>query len=149
MLTPEMIKELHQLEIGGKLHTKHVVALAKKPSSALHKHPAFEWDVKKAAYQQWMDAARSIVQVYVGVVEDHGKGKMMRQYVSIVDAKEGTQVYRSTQKVLLQNRSVIVSIVADRILSIIASYPLSEFDEVVELVKQIRNNSTEGGAEAA
>ena len=86
MLTPEMIKELRQLEKqgGGELRTEAVVEIAKKPTSALHKHPAFEWDIKKAAHKQWMDAARAVVQVYVGIVTDHGKPKTMRQYVHII-----------------------------------------------------------------
>ena len=144
MLTAEMIRELKSLERNGELETKAVVELARRPSSALHKHPAFEWDVKKAAYQQWLDAARSVVQVYVGIVTDHNEPKMMRQYVHITDA-EGDPVYCSTQRVLLENRSVIVRTVADRILSAIASYPLSEFDGVVKIVRKIRLDNSEGG----
>ena len=49
MLTEPMIAELRELEKkgGGELHTDAVVALARKPSSALHHHPAFVWDIEK------------------------------------------------------------------------------------------------------
>lgn len=144
MLTTEMIAELRGLEKqgGGELRTEAVVALAKKPSSALHAHPAFEWDIRKAAAKQWLEAARHVVQVYVGVVKDDGETKTMRQYVHIRDV-DGEPIYKATQKILIENRSVLVNLVCDRIVSAIRSYPLHEFDSVLALVESIR-----GGAES-
>jgi hypothetical protein len=152
MLTPEMIAELQGLEKqgSGNVRTEDVVTLAKKPSSALHAHPAFEWDIRKAAAKQWLEAARHVVQVWVGMVKDDGQEKPMRQLVHIIDLADGP-VYRATAKVILENRAGLVNMVADRILSVIHSYPLSEFDAVVALVEQIRsggNNVPKRGGKA-
>ena len=138
-LTPEMIAELRELERlgGGELTTEAVVERAREPTSALHNHPAFEWDVSKAALQSWMNATRSVIQVFVGLIDDGGERKPMRQYVHVYDSNK-QPVYRSTQKVLQENRATIINVVCDRIISTVKSYPLSEFDPVVELIDQIR-----------
>lgn len=140
MLTEPMIAELRELEKkgGGELHTDAVVALARKPSSALHDHPAFIWDIKKAAMQQWSDAARAVIQCFVGIIRDNGEAKEMRHFVS-VRTIDGAPIYRSTQKVLIADRSLLVKIIADRILAQIRHYPLSEFDPVIALVEEIKS----------
>ena len=64
-MTPEQreaVRErLAQIEKanGGRLTPDDVVKDAKKPSSPLHAH--FEWDVKKAAAQYWLDQARTLI----------------------------------------------------------------------------------------
>lgn len=139
MLTEPMLAELRALEKkgGGSLRTEDVVELARKPNSALHKHPAFIWDIKQAAARQWTDAARSVIQCFVGIVRDNGTAKEMRQFVS-VKTIEGDPVYQSTDKVIITNRSLLVKIVADRILAQIRHYPLEEFDGIVSLVEEIK-----------
>jgi beta-N-acetylglucosaminidase len=139
MLTEKMVAELRAIEKKGRgeLKTEDVVAVAKNPKSELHKHPAFEWDVSKAAERQWFEAARHVVQVYVGIVNDGKDRKVMRQYVHIRDA-DNLPVYKATQRVLLENRATLVNLVCDRIMSAINSYPLREFDPVVDLVQHIR-----------
>jgi len=151
MLTERMIGELRLLEKRnhGELKTEDIVTLARNPKSALHDHPAFEWNVEKAAEQQWLQAARHIVQVYVGIIRDGSEPKVMRQFVHIRDA-ENQPIYRSTQRVLAENRATLVNLVCDRIASAISSYPLREFDPVLALVKKIRaQQGGEGGGEKA
>ena len=136
-----MIAELRSLEdADGNLHTRDVVERARNPSSALHDHPAFEWDVTRAAYKQWMDAARNVVQIYVGLVDDGGDRKPMRLMVHMVDVNK-KPIYRPTQKMIRENRAALVTSVCNSILSAIKSYPLSEFDHVVELVEEIRDTA--------
>jgi hypothetical protein len=148
MLTDAMIKELRGLEKQnhGELRTEDVVALAKEPTSALHAHPAFVWDIRKAAEIQWHVAARHVVQVYVGVINDGSRQRVMRQYVHIRDAAN-QPIYKSTQRVLMENRSTLINLVCDRIISAISSYPLREFDDLVALVEKIRVK--EGGKDKA
>lgn len=58
----EAIKvRLAELEARGKgvLTPRAVVEDAKDPSSPLHDQ--FTWDVKKAAYQYWLDEARAVI----------------------------------------------------------------------------------------
>ena len=69
----------------------------------------------------------------------------MRHFVS-VRTIDGEPIYRSTEKVLIANRSLLVKLIADRILSQIRHYPLSEFDSVVALVEEIRNAGEESAA---
>jgi hypothetical protein len=148
MLTKQMVAELRSLERKnhGELRTTDVVALARNPKSALHQHPAFEWDVQRAAEKQWLEAARHVVQVFVGLIRDGNEQREMRQYVHIVDA-ENLPVYRSTQRVLMENRATLINLVCDRIASAISSYPLKEFDPVIALVNRIRIQ--EGGDQEA
>jgi hypothetical protein len=148
MLTEKMVAELRSLERKnhGKLKTEHVVELAKNPKSALHSHPSFVWDIEKAAELQWHEAARRVVQVYVGIVTDGTERKVMRQFVHIRDA-DNLPVYKATQRVLMENRATLVNLVCDRILAAIHSYPLREFDPVVDLVQHIRIE--EGGDQEA
>jgi hypothetical protein len=148
-LTAGMVRELKSLEKkSGLLLTSDVVALARDPTSELHRHPAFEWDIERAAYKSWMDAARSIVQVYVEIIDDpeSDRRETMRGFMHVrMDTPSGmTHAYRSTKTVLLEDRATILNAVCDRIVSAIKSYPLPEFDPVLELVEQIR-----GAADAA
>jgi hypothetical protein len=46
---------------NGKLTPRAVVADAQKPSSPLHRHGGFQWDVHKAAYRHWLDRARTMI----------------------------------------------------------------------------------------
>lgn len=56
-------------ENGGVLTPEAVVKDAKKKDSPLHDQ--FEWDVKKAAYQYWLDQARTLIRsVRVSVTEE-------------------------------------------------------------------------------
>jgi hypothetical protein len=139
MLTQAMIAELRELEKKnhGQLRTEDVVEKAKEPTSALHSHPAFEWDLERAANLHWHEAARKVIQVFVGIVRDGPEPRLMRQYVNI-RSESDPPAYTSTQKVLVENRSSLVNLVCDRVLSAIRNYPLKEFDPVVSLVNKIR-----------
>lgn len=142
-LTPEMIRELNQLKGNdGRLDTEAVVRKAKEPTSALHLHPAFEWDVRKAAEQQWRAAAREIISVWVEVVDDRGDGERapMRVMVSIAD-EEGERHYEETKTVLRENRPALINSVLDRIVGVIRSYPLAEFDPILTLIERIRREA--------
>jgi len=48
----------------GRLTPDIVLADAKNPDSPLHTHPAFEWDLAKAAHRDWLNAARHIISVW-------------------------------------------------------------------------------------
>ena len=60
--TKEIIKQhLEQLENEhGRLTAEIVVQDAKNPESPLH-DAGFQWDVEKAAHQQWLDHARKLI----------------------------------------------------------------------------------------
>ena len=64
-MTPEQREAVRQRLVqieqanGGRLTPDDVVKDAKKPSSPLHEH--FEWDVKKAAAQYWIEQARTLI----------------------------------------------------------------------------------------
>jgi hypothetical protein len=150
MLTQAMINELEELErTKGGLFTEDIVEKAQEITSALHSHPAFEWDVNKAARASWMDAARRIQRVYVTIVDDRGDGEkaVMRTYVSVVQ-DGGGRVYRRTEQELKSDRTALINSVLDRIVSAIKSYPLPEFDPILELVEEIREKA-EAAAKAA
>jgi hypothetical protein len=51
----EHIAEVH----GGVLRPRDVVEDARDPSSPLHAH--FKWDVAEAAYEHWLDTARTLI----------------------------------------------------------------------------------------
>lgn len=51
----------------GKLTPSAVIEAAKDPTSVLHGE--FEWDLEKAAYQQWTDTARRLIREVQLVVE--------------------------------------------------------------------------------
>ena len=85
-----------------------------------------------------MDAARNVVQIYVGLVDDGGDRKPMRLMVHMVDVnKKRSIAQRKGSSAKTEQRSSPVC--GTSILSAIKSYPLSEFDHVVELVKEIRD----------
>lgn len=59
-ITPEVRDRLDALyQANGRLTPEMVVEEAKDKKSPLH--DAFNWDVKAAAYQHWLDTARSII----------------------------------------------------------------------------------------
>jgi len=134
-----MIAELNGLkDADGCIDTKSVVAKAKDRTSALHTHPAFEWDVNKAAEAHWLEAARSVIQVWV-TLEDCGDGeeRQIRTMISLQD-DQGVRRYYATPKILRDNRARLINSVLDRIENAIGSYPVVEFDPLLELVAQIR-----------
>jgi hypothetical protein len=138
-LTPAMISELNSLQsVDGYIDTNDVVAKAKDIKSALHKHPAFEWDVTKAAERQWHDAARGLIQIWV-IIADRGDGEKteIRATVSMAD-QEGERHYYSTPKILREDRARVINLVLDRVESAIRNYPLTEFDPILKLVAEIR-----------
>jgi hypothetical protein len=135
-----MIKELKDLEYanGGLLLTEHVVAKARDPNSALHKHPAFIWDESEAARRYLNDAARKVIMVYATVIDrGDGERRQMRAYATIVD-DDKSRAYRATATVLQENRATVINAVLDRCAAHIAKYPLPEFDSLLELIDQIR-----------
>lgn len=139
MLTPNMILELNALkDADGCIDTTDVVTKAKDKKSALHAHPAFIWDVNQAAEAQWLDAARSVIQVWV-TLEDRGDGEEteMRAMVSLRD-DEGKRHYYTTPKILREDRTRLINSVLDQIASLIGKYPLIEFDPLIELITKIR-----------
>lgn len=151
MLTEEMLKELQTLEKKnrGNLQTEAVVEFARNPTTALHAHPAFAgWNDKDVAHKYYLVAARSIIRVYVTIIKDGSEEKMMRGYVNIHKTGD-VPVYQATKKVLLENRNAIINMVCDRLLSIIKSYPLSEFDSVVQTIMEIQESAQGGDQKAA
>jgi len=141
-LTKEMIKELNSLrDASGRLDTATVVAFAKNPATALHEHPAFVWDVEAAAQVQWHADARSIIEVWTKVIVDGRVPKVMRAVVSLV-GEDRQRHYEPTETVVRENRLALINNVLDRIVSAVKSYPLEEFDPLLELVEEIRANSS-------
>jgi hypothetical protein len=88
----QRLAELENPETG-RLTPEAVVADAKRKDSPLH--DLFEWDVKKAAYQHWLDRAREVMTMrvvvttesatvrVVGYVRDPTAGPKDAGYVSI------------------------------------------------------------------
>ena len=140
MLTPEMIKELKDIEAqnDGDLPVDAIVAVARNPRSALHTFPAFKWDLQQAAMEHWKDAARSVMQVYI-TVWDRGDGIKVpgRAYVTTVN-EEGSHVYRPTVKVLREDRTRLIESILDRLSSQLANYPLPEFEPIIEAIDDVR-----------
>lgn len=55
---------------GGRLTPAAVVADARDPKSVLHRNAGFQWDLRKAAYRQWIEHARTLIADAVVVVRD-------------------------------------------------------------------------------
>ena len=70
------IKDAH----NGILRPRDMVAFAANPRTALHKE--FIWDDAKAAYQNRLQTARSLIAVYVTVVRDRGRTITVRPFFS-------------------------------------------------------------------
>jgi hypothetical protein len=90
----QIAQRLAELETEtGELTAEAVVADAKRKDSPLH--DLFEWDVKKAAYQHWLDRAREVMKFrfvvhtetstvsVVGYVRDPAAGPHDGGYVSV------------------------------------------------------------------
>jgi len=118
-----------------------VVEFAKNSATALHQHPAFVWDVEAAAQIQWHAAARSIIEVWTKVIIDGRVPKVMRAVVSLV-GEDRQRHYEPTEVTIRENRLALINVVLDRIVSAVKSYPLEEFDPLLELVEEIRANAS-------
>ncbi len=55
---------LSKLAEANRLTKEAVLAEAKRTDSPLHDHPAFDWDVNKAAERQWLTQARRVIQEF-------------------------------------------------------------------------------------
>jgi hypothetical protein len=77
----------------GMVHASVVVEWARDhPSSILH--TKFQWDVDKAAYQQWVETARRLIVVYI--VKENGE----RKTISLVPDRMAGGGYRDRDTVL-------------------------------------------------
>lgn len=98
--TREAIRErLQQLAEanGGLLTPEAVVNDAKSKSSPLHGQ--FTWDVKQAAYERWLDQARSLIRtVRIEIVEEEATFKAP-YWLHDPDLERGQQGYRSAVEV--------------------------------------------------
>ena len=75
-------KELDRLAENGLLEAKTIVREARKPNNPLHKR--FDWDLRRAAEQHWLDEARRLIHVYVTVI--NGDHTPVRALVSLAQA---------------------------------------------------------------
>lgn len=83
----------------GKLHAEKVVQFARRhKKSALHKQ--FDWNVKKAAMQHWIEEARRLIRVFV--ISTPVKDTMItaRVYVSLPSDRKDGGGYRTMNSVL-------------------------------------------------
>lgn len=81
---------------GGILTPDAVVADAKKKESPLHDY--FEWDVKKAAYQHWLDQARELIVSVRIVIKTDTVNVSSVYYVRDPDAAGDKQGYVSVKR---------------------------------------------------
>lgn len=86
-------KRLQQLlnANGGVLTPDAVIADAKKKDSPLHGE--FQWDLKKAAYQHWLDQARELIRSVQIVIQLDEKVVSTVHYVRDPVALPGKQGY--------------------------------------------------------
>lgn len=80
-------------ENSGLLTPEAVLRDAKKPTSPLHN--LFEWDVKKAARQHWLDTARALIRGVRVTVQTETSIISTVAYVRDPDLPSGEQGYRS------------------------------------------------------
>ena len=62
-------REIEELSTTGDLTPARVVEKAKNPDTALH--VAFEWNLSKAAYENWLNSARSLIRAICIKVEQN------------------------------------------------------------------------------
>lgn len=94
---------------NGRLTPDDVVADAKRKDSPLH--AMFEWDVKKAAAQHWVDTARAIIgSVEVRVTMDHITVRVPF-YVRDPSAKSDEQGYIAVSALSRDHDSARVAII--------------------------------------
>lgn len=79
----------------GRVTPEAVVADAKRKDSPLH--DLFEWDLKKAAHQHWLDRAREILTMQISVVTENSKVSVVG-YVRDPSAGPREQGYVSVQR---------------------------------------------------
>jgi len=96
MSTSDAIREaqraiLLRLSEEGRLTKEAVLAEAKKPDSPLHEHPAYNWDVQKAAETQWLAQSRRVIQQFKHecIVE---RGRVLELPAGPVNVKRGRTV---------------------------------------------------------
>jgi hypothetical protein len=110
----ELIRErLAQIEnANAGLLTPHaVVADAKKKDSPLHKY--FEWDLRKAAAEHWLDQARQLIKtVRVEITVDHRTVKSVL-YVRAPELPSDDAGYRSVEKLRADPDAARLALVAE------------------------------------
>ena len=87
------VKEL-ALANGGRMSPDLIIADAKKKRSPIH--GLFEWDLKKAAHQHWLDTARTIITSVTVVCTEHTVTIPTNAYIEDPDKPIGSQGYVST-----------------------------------------------------
>jgi len=125
----------------GRVTPEAVVADAKRKDSPLH--DLFEWDLKKAAHQHWIDRAREILTMRVtittentsvsvcGYIRDPAAGPREQGYVSIHRLRSDTDGSREALVAEFQR----IRDLLNRARELAAAFELS--DEVSDLVVRV------------
>lgn len=92
-LTKEARARILSLEQDDRITAEAVVEDAKNPKSPLHSF--FEWDVKKAAREHWLDTARELIRSVRVVIEHRTTVVRAVAYVRDPEAGPREQGYRS------------------------------------------------------
>lgn len=135
----KIASELETIESrDGTLHPENVVEYAKKHKrSVLHKQ--FEWDDNAAAAAYRLEQARSIIRVYVKVIErpDDGKQVVVANYISMSDHRG--QGYENVVTVLEDDgrREVLLMDTIRRLTSIKEVRLFSELDGVSQAIEKV------------
>jgi hypothetical protein len=136
--------ELEKLQDNrGKTSPEAVVEFAKdNPKSALH--GKFNWNVKEAAYQHWLDTARGIIRVYVTVLSVTTKSSRafvsvsVPEYTSLSTERGSGGGYRKTVDVMHANNTRH-QLLIDTIMRLISIKEIALFpDELGIVAKAIR-----------
>lgn len=149
----EITKELELIrQKSGTVQPADVVEFARtNPSSALYRR--FNWDVKEAAYENWLLTARNIIRVHVKILDDgSGNKQPMRAFVNIEAPKGVPQSgYRRTEEVLddPEDRKALVCATLTRMWNIYKSYPLPELEPVRRAIEECRRTQCTVRLEAA
>lgn len=161
-MTPEqreaVRQRLAQIEKanGGRLTPDDVVKDAKKPNSPLHAH--FEWDVKKAAAQYWIEQARNLITSIRVTTRTETSNIRSVFYVRDPSAASDEQGYVSVQTLRTDAEMAHEAIVAEfsrvadllrraRELAIVLN-ATEEIDDLLDRVVGLRQRFVEQGSAA-
>src|SRR5262245_5543540 len=118
-------QRLEQIEAsnGGRLTPSDVIRDARQKTSPLHGF--FEWDVKKAAQQHWMDQARQLITSVRVVISTETMKVQSVYYVRDPSAARGEQGYVSVARLRTEREMARDALV-------------SEFARVADMLRRAR-----------